>query len=153
MWERPAYPSQIVKAKDCKKPEVFWPSLSLTASSEVSKVSFLRGWLLKRCRPDLSQLSFVPQKVALAGAPAGCSVALWWSSQREDHFTGGCGDLVRSTAQQSACCCILDGGWGRDSTGTNETCTNTLVQRPPEQWITRHFILSFLNSLVAKSWF
>lgn len=44
-------------------------------------LSFPRGWSLKRCTADLTQLSIAPQKAILAGALAERSLAFRVSSQ------------------------------------------------------------------------
>lgn len=86
-------------------------------------LSFLRSWLLKRCRADLSQLSMPLLKSVLEDALAKHSPALRWSCQWEDYCAGWCRDLVRSIAQWPLCW-FLDRRWGRDSTETNKTCAN-----------------------------
>lgn len=86
-------------------------------------LSFLRSWLLKRFRADLSQPSTPLLKSVLEDAPVQHSPSLRWSCQREDYCTGWCRDLVRSIAQWPLFW-FSDGRWGRDSTETNKMCAN-----------------------------
>lgn len=148
--ERPACPSQILKAKVCIKVR-FYDLLSHWPPAQRSVPLSSEGLVNKKGEEEAFPGSlFAPHEAALAYAPVGHWLALGGAACREDPFTGWCRNLVRSIAQQSTCCWILDGGWRRGRTETNETCVNTFGLRPLEQSITRHF--SFLKSLIAESW-